>query len=128
MKGRKWIVILIIVIIGVSAYYLYEFIKKKIKDKKDFEQMNQEQKQDAIMRDKYKTINNVDEFIESLKYSSNKRPFGYDVKIMASKKDKIKNFSIDYLQEIRDYIYNGLGENSEEENTKLLKFFDKVYK
>jgi len=101
---------------------------KKIKEKKEMELWDEQQKADALMRDKFETINNVDEFIESLKYSKYKSIYGYNVTKLESIKDKIKDYDIDYLQEIRDYIYEGLAEISESESEKVLKFFQKIYK
>jgi hypothetical protein len=99
-----------------------------IRLKKEMELWNEQEKEDAIMRDKYETIKNVDEFIESVKYAKNKKVYGYDLTKLEPIKDKIKDYDIDYLQDIRDYIYEGLGELSEDEMDKVLKFFQKLYK
>ena len=125
---RQIIILLVIVVVGVVGFYLYRYIMKMIKLKKEMELWNEQEKADAIMRDKYENIKNVDEFIESLKYSKYKRIYGYDVTNLSSIKDKLKDYDIDYLQEIRDYIYEGLGEISEDESDKVLKFFQKLYK
>jgi hypothetical protein len=125
---RQIIILLVIVVVGVVGFYLYRYIAKMIKLKKEMELWNEQEKADAIMRDKYENIKNVDEFIESLKYSKYKRIYGYDVTNLSPIKDKLKDYDIDYLQEIRDYIYDGLGEISEDESDKVLKFFQKLYK
>lgn len=129
MKYKKQIIILLVIaVVSVVGFYLYQYIMKRIRLKKEMELWNEQEKADAIMRDKYETIKNVDEFIESLKYSRNKRPFGYDVTNLSSIKDKIKDYDISYLQEIRDYIYEGLAEISDDESEKVLNFFQKLYK
>lgn len=125
---RQIIILLVIVVVSVVGFYLYRYIMKMIKLKKEMELWNEQEKADAIMRDKYENIKNVDEFIESLKYSKYKRIYGYDVTNLSPIKDKLKDYDIDYLQEIRDYIYEGLGEISEDESDKVLKFFQKLYK
>jgi hypothetical protein len=129
MKYKKQIIILlVIVVVGVVGFYLYRYIAKMIRLKKEMELWNEQEKEDAIMRDKYETIKNVDEFIESVKYAKNKKVYGYDLTKLEPIKDKIKDYDIDYLQDIRDYIYEGLGELSEDEMDKVLKFFQKLYK
>lgn len=129
MKYKKQIIILLVIaVVSVVGFYLYRYIMKMIKLKKEMELWNEQEKADAIMRDKYETIKNVDEFIESLKYSKYKRIYGYDVTNLSSIKDKLKDYDISYLQEIRDYIYEGLAEISEDESDKVLKFFQKLYK
>lgn len=129
MKYKKQIIILLVIaVVSVVGFYLYRYIMKMIKLKKEMELWNEQEKADAIMRDKYENIKNVDEFIESLKYSKYKRIYGYDVTNLSSIKDKLKDYDISYLQEIRDYIYEGLAEISEDESDKVLKFFQKLYK
>jgi len=125
---RQIIILLVIAVVSVVGFYLYRYIAKMIRLKKEKELWNEQEKADAIMRDKYENIKNVDEFIESLKYSKYKRIYGYDVTNLSPIKDKLKDYDIDYLQEIRDYIYEGLGEISEDESDKVLKFFQKLYK
>ena len=128
MKNRnKIIILLVIAAVGVAGFYLYQYIMKKIRLKKEMETWNEEQKQDAIMRDKYEIINNVDEFIESVKYAKNKIIYGYDLRKIGKKQDVLSKMDFNYLKEIRDYIYEGITEIPEEDREKLLKFFQKLY-
>ena len=128
MKNKsKIIMLLVIATVGVAGFYLYQYIMKKIRLKKEMETWNEEQKQDAIMRDKYETINNVDEFIESVKYAKNKVIYGYDLRKIGKKQDVLSKMDFSYLKEIRDYIYEGVNEISEEDSENLLKFFQKLY-
>jgi hypothetical protein len=79
------------------------------------------------MRKLYKDISNSDDFIKGLKYLDNSSPFGYDVSNLESKKVILQTYSLDYLQNILDYLYNGIQKNTDEQNLEVINFLNKLY-
>lgn len=116
--------------IGVGAYLLKIYLeKRKIAEQ---ERLQSEKfkalfKYNEEMRKLYKSVDDVDGFIKGLKYLDNSSPFGYDVSNLESKKVILQTYSLDYLQNILDYLYNGIQNNTEEQNSEIINFLQKLY-
>ena len=116
--------------VGVGAYLLKIYLeKRKIAEQ---ERLQSEKfkalfKYNEEMRKLYKDISNSDDFIKGLKYLDNSSPFGYDVSNLESKKVILQTYSLDYLQNILDYLYNGIQNNTEEQNSEIIIFLQKLY-
>jgi predicted RND superfamily exporter protein len=128
MKNKKGIIILIIIsVIGIGGFYLYDYIKRKLAIIKEREKFTAEEKADAEMRDKYDEISNADDFIKAVKYARYKSPWGYDISKLESKKAIIQKYSLDNLNKLKNTIYLGLGNNDSESENDLLLFLQKLY-
>ncbi len=128
MKIAKYIFIL--GGIGVGAYLLKIYLeKRKITEQERLqnEKLKALFKYNEEMRKLYKDISNSDDFIKGLKYLDNPSPFGYDVSNLESKKVILQTYSLDYLQNILDYLYNGIQKNTDEQNLEVINFLNKLY-
>jgi hypothetical protein len=116
--------------IGVGAYLLKIYLeKRKITEQERLqnEKLKALFKYNEEMRKLYKDISNSDDFIKGLKYLDNPSPFGYDVSNLESKKVILQTYSLDYLQNILDYLYNGIQKNTDEQNLEVINFLNKLY-
>jgi hypothetical protein len=116
--------------IGVGAYLLKIYLeKRKIAEQERLqnEKLKAFFKYNEEMRKLYKDISNSDDFIKGLKYLDNSSPFGYDVSNLESKKVILQTYSLDYLQNILDYLYNGIQKNTDEQNLEVINFLNKLY-
>ena len=104
----------------VAGYFGYKYIKKKMDEKN-------ESKFILEMREKYKNINSIDDFLEGIKYVTQPVQYGYDFKLIGKKKDKLTSFSFDELKDIYELLKKTLTERSEEENQKVMTFLQKIY-
>lgn len=128
MKYKKGIIILVVIaIIGVAGYYLYDYIKKKIAEKKERELMSETDKADALMREKYNDIKSADDFIKAVKYARYKDPWGYNVSNLENKKAIIEKYSLKDLNKFKDVIYEGIAKRNEKDSFELLTFLQKLY-
>lgn len=128
MKIAKYIFIL--GGIGVGAYLIKIYLeKRKIAEQERLqnEKLKALFKYNEEMRKLYKSVDDVDGFIKGLKYLDNPNPFGYNVSDLESKKVILQRYSLDYLQNILDYLYNGIQNNTDEENLEVINFLNKLY-
>ena len=127
MKNKNGIIILIIIsVIGIAGFYLYNYIKRKLTEAKDREKFTAEEKADAEMRDKYDEIKKADDFINAVKYTRYKSPWGYDVSKLENKKAIIQKYSLSDLNKLKETIYAGLGKDNKNDDDLLL-FLQKLY-
>lgn len=128
MKNKKGIIILIVIsILGVAGFYIYDYIKRKIAEKKERELFSAAEEADAQMRDKFVDIKSPDDFIQAVKYTRYKRPWGYDVSNLESKKAIIEKYSLSDLNKFKQTIYDGMSKGNEKQSFELLTFLQKLY-
>jgi NDP-sugar pyrophosphorylase family protein len=129
MKNKKGIIILIVIsVLGVAGFYIYDYIKRKIAEKKERELFSAAEEADAQMRDKFVDIKSPDDFIQAVKYTRYKSPWGYDVSNLESKKAIIEKYSLSELNKFKNIIYEGISKRNEKESFELLWFLQKFAK
>ena len=129
MKNKKGIIILIVIsVLGVAGFYIYDYIKRKIAEKKERELFSAAEEADAQMRDKFVDIKSPDDFIQAVKYARYKSPWGYDVSNLENKKAIIEKYSLSELNKFKNIIYEGISKNKEKESFELLTFLQKFSK
>lgn len=124
MKNNKAIQIGLIIALPtvlVAGYFGYKFIKRKMDEKK-------ENKFILDMRDKYKDINSIDDFIEGLKWVKQTTQFGYDLKSIGKHKDKLASVNFDELKDIYELLKKTLIEKTDDENKRIMDFLNNLYK
>jgi len=129
MKNKKGIIILIVIsVLGVAGFYIYDYIKRKIAERKERELFSAAEEADAQMRDKFAEIKSPDDFIQAVKYTRHKSPWGYDVSNLESKKAIIEKYSLSELNKFKNIIYEGISKRNEKESFELLTFLQKFAK
>lgn len=116
-KVTAWIVLPTVLVGGFFA--VKYFIDKRNKSK-------EQQKLDEI-RERYKNINNTDEFFEGIKYLEQPIQFGYDLSKLIDKKENIEKMKFEDVKSFYDIIYKPLMDRTEEENNKFLETISKFY-
>lgn len=116
-KVTAWVVLPTILVGGYFA--VKYFIDKRNKSK-------EQQKLDEI-RERYKNINNTDEFFEGIKYLEQPIQFGYDLTKLVDKKEIIEKMKFEDVKSFYDIIYKPLINRTEEENNKFLEIISKIY-
>jgi hypothetical protein len=122
IKNNKAIQIGLIIIVPtviVAGYFGYKFVKRKIDERKESQFV-------LDMREKYKNINNVDDFIEGIKYVKQPIQYGYDLKLFQNLKEKLNDFDFEEIKDIYELIKKPLNERNEEENQKVLIFLSNI--
>lgn len=124
-KGTK-IVFFLIVGLGLSLAANAAVSSYRLK-KKEEEALSENQKFINSMREKYKEINNFDEFHEGVKYVEYPTPFGYDLRVLKQIENLSELITLDELKIIYETAKNGLAKNNEEENTNFIKLMNKIF-
>ncbi len=128
MKIKKIIIILaIIIVIVIVGIYLYNKYKLNKENQQIATQLSAEQKYNATMREKYKDIKNVDDFIASLKYLDNPAPFGYNLSNLESSKSKLNGMNFSDLKKLQQLLYKGIENLKEDENLFVIKNLPKLF-
>lgn len=128
MKNKKGIIILIVIsVLGVAGFYIYDYIKRKIAEKKERELFSAAEEADAQMRDKFVDIKSPDDFIQAVKYTRYKSPWGYNVSNLDGKKAIIEKYSLSDLNKFKNTIYEGMSKSNELATLDLLYFLQKLY-
>lgn len=128
MKIKKIIIILaIVILLIVVGIYLYNKYKLNKENQQIATQLTAEQKYNATMREKYKDIKNVDDFIASLKYLDNAAPFGYNVSNLEVSKSKLSGMNFSDLKKLQQLLYKGIENLKEEENIFVIKNLPKLF-
>ncbi|MBK7362987.1 MAG: hypothetical protein IPJ01_11885 [Micavibrio sp.] len=111
----------------IGAYFAYNKYKE-IRVVRELEKkVEEEKKMKEQMREKYKDIKTVDDFIQGSKYLENNAPFGYNLDSLESKKYFLSKVNFTYLKEVYGLLNKGLANNTEAENTKLIEFLPKIF-
>jgi hypothetical protein len=99
----------------VASYYGYKYIKRKSDEKK--------------IRDKYKTINSVDEFLEAIKYLNKDESIhlGYDMKLLKDKKEALDKLEIDKVKRLYELIKISTIKQTPAEQDELLGIIKLIY-
>ena len=99
----------------VASYYGYKYIKRKSDEKK--------------IRDKYKTINSVDEFLEAIKYLNKDESIhlGYDMKLLNDKKEALDKLEIDKVKRLYELIKISTIKQTPAEQDELLGIIKLIY-
>lgn len=105
----------------VAGYFGYKYIKRKRDEKKESQFI-------LDMREKYKNINNVDDFVQGVKYVSQPVQFGYDFNLIENKKDKLTEIDFEELKNIYDLLKEKVNDKSEDDNVKMINFLEKIFK
>lgn len=119
-KIVKITAILVLPTVLVLGYYGYKYYRRK-QDEKNTNKLILE------MREKYDKINNIDDFVEGVKYVVQPIQFGYDLSMIKDKKDKIPTDNFDSIKDIYELIKKKLADRSEEENKKVLDFLTLIF-
>jgi len=99
----------------VASYYGYKYIKRKSDEKK--------------IRDKYKTINSVGEFLEAIKYLNKDESIhlGYDMKLLNDKKEALDKLEIDKVKRLYELIKISTIKQTPAEQDELLGIIKLIY-
>jgi|688.fasta_scaffold1179203_2 hypothetical protein len=128
MKIKKIIIILaIVLVIVIVGIYLYNKYKLYKENQGIATQLSADQKYNAMMREKYKDIKNVDEFIASLKYLDNSAPFGYNIANLESSKAKLSGMVFADLKKLQQLLYKGIEKNSDKDNLFVMQTLPKLF-
>lgn len=113
-KVAAWVILPTILVGGYFAVkYIIDYREnKRIRD----------------LREKYKNINNIDDFFEGLKYVVQPTQYGYDLTKLIDKKDVLDKINFDELKKVYGLLTLKLNERNEEENQYILSFLDNIYK
>lgn len=104
----------------VAGYFGYKYFKRRAEEKKISKFLLE-------MREKYKNVNNIDEFVEGVKYVEQPIQFGYDLKLLENKKDLLSNYDFEKIKEYYEIIKKPLSERNEDENKLALQFFMQLF-
>jgi hypothetical protein len=116
-KVTAWVVLPTVLVGGFFA--VKYFIDKRNKSKEE-QKLNE-------LRERYKNINNTDEFFEGIKYLEQPIQFGYDLTKLVDKKEIIEKMKFEDVKSFYDIIYKPLINRTEEENNKFLEIISKIY-
>ena len=116
-KVTAWVVLPTIL---VGGYFAVKYFIDKRNKSKDEQKLNE-------LRERYKNINNLDEFFEGIKYLEQPIQFGYDLSKLVDKKEIIENMKFEDVKSFYDIIYKPLINRTEEENNKFLEIISKIY-
>jgi hypothetical protein len=116
-KVTAWVVLPTIL---VGGYFAVKYFIDKRNKSKDEQKLNE-------LRERYKNINNLDEFFEGIKYLEQPIQFGYDLSKLVDKKEIIEKMNFEDVKSFYDIIYKPLINRTEEENNKFLEIISKIY-
>jgi hypothetical protein len=116
-KVTAWVVLPTIL---VGGYFAVKYFIDKRNKSKDEQKLNE-------LRERYKNINNLDEFFEGIKYLEQPIQFGYDLSKLVDKKETIEKMKFEDVKSFYDIIYKTLINRTEEENKKFLEIISKIY-
>lgn len=116
-KVTAWVVLPTIL---VGGYFAVKYFIDKRNKSKDEQKLNE-------LRERYKNINNIDEFFEGIKYLEQPIQFGYDLSKLIDKKETIEKMKFEDVKSFYDIIYKPLINRTEEENNKFLEIINKFY-
>jgi hypothetical protein len=116
-KVTAWVVLPTIL---VGGYFAVKYFIDKRNKSKDEQKLNE-------LRERYKNINNLDEFFEGIKYLEQPIQFGYDLSKLVDKKEIIEKMKFEDVKSFYDIIYKPLINRTEEENNKFLEIISKIY-
>lgn len=116
-KVTAWVVLPTIL---VGGYFAVKYFIDKRNKSKDEQKLNE-------LRERYKNINNLDEFFEGIKYLEQPIQFGYDLTKLVDKKEIIEKMKFEDVKSFYDIIYKPLINRTEEENNKFLEIISKIY-
>jgi hypothetical protein len=116
MKTRDKAITGVLILVGLGIFTYYYFFRKPkgVVIEEDPEVLK--------LREQYKNINNVDEFIIGSKYVKQPSQFGYDLKQMEKYKDKLTKMEFKNLKDIYELLKKPLNQRTEEDNVKVLQF------
>jgi hypothetical protein len=99
----------------VASYYGYKYIKRKSDEKK--------------IRNKYKTINSVAEFLEAINYLGKDESIhlGYDIKLLKDKKEALDKLEIDKVKRLYELIKISTIKQTPAEQDELLGIIKLIY-
>jgi hypothetical protein len=104
----------------VAGYFGYKYIKRKRDERKESQYI-------LDMREKYKDINSVDDFVQGVKYVSQPIQFGYDFELIEKNKDKLSSINFDELKDYYELMKENINDKSEDENIKLINFLENIF-
>jgi hypothetical protein len=116
-KVTAWVVFPTIL---VGGYFAAKYFIDKRNKSKEEQKLNE-------LRERYKNINNLDEFFEGIKYLEQPIQFGYDLSKLVDKKEIIEKMKFEDVKSFYDIIYKPLINRTEEENKKFLEIISKIY-
>lgn len=119
-KALKITAIIVLPTVLVVGYFGYKYYKKRQELKRANSLLEE-------MREKYKNINNIDEFIEGLKYVVQTSQFGYDLAKMESKKADLEKLDFEGIKAIYELLKRSLSSRTEDENRMVLDFLTQLY-
>src|ERR1700741_285387 len=123
MKKKIMIVIFAILIL-IAIYYVRD---KYLQFKKE-KQMSLQEKLVMEMREKYEDIESFDDFYEGIKYVAYPEIFGYDLRLLQSKKPNLPELiSLDELKTLYETSKVGIGEDKDMD-MEFLNIMHKIYK
>lgn len=126
-ENKDILVFSTIVILSISGYFFYKKYSENKIIKEEQKKIEEEKKFKAQMREKYKDIKTVDDFINGVKYLENNAPFGYNLTSLESKKYFLSTVNFPYLKEVYRLLNKGLVNNTNAENTKLIEFLPRIF-
>ena len=100
IKNNKALQIIAIIAVPtaiVGAYFGYKYINKKI------EEIKKRAFNDKMLK-QYEKINNVDEFLEGIKYIEHRSTFGYKFDELAKKKTELEAMPFDKLKRLYELM------------------------
>ena len=119
-KATKITALILLPTVLVGGYFAIKFFIDRKNKSKDEQNLND-------LRERYKNINNIDEFFEGIKYIEQPIQFGYDLSKLIDKKEIIEKMKFEDVKSFYDIIYKPLINRTEEENTNFLEIISKIY-
>ena len=119
-KATKITALILLPTVLVGGYFAIKFFIDRKNKSKDEQNLND-------LRERYKNINNIDEFFEGIKYIEQPIQFGYDLSKLVDKKEIIEKMKFEDVKSFYDIIYKPLINRTEEENNKFLEIISKIY-
>lgn len=139
--GKLFMYAILLLVIGLLIYYGYRYYKwiklgrssgsfiddvKSIVTEGDIEELSQ---MPIIppMPEELEEIESVDEFIEGIQYFRQPTQFGYDLKLLANKKDKLQALSLAQLKRFYQLAKETITQKNDEENAEFMSILEKIY-
>ena len=118
---KKIIILVIAIIIVVAGYYIRSLVIKAREDAKKSVQ----DKYLESMRDKYKDINSISDFMKGITYAKYPSVFGYDLRLVT--RDKLEKITLDELKFIYETAKVGVGTRGNDNDMKFLDVMHKMF-
>ena len=119
-KATKITALIVLPTVLVGGYFAVKFFIDRKNKNKEEQKLNE-------LRERYKNINNIDEFFEGIKYIEQPIQFGYDLSKLIDKKEIIEKMNFEDVKSFYDIIYLPLSKRTEEQNAKFLETIRKIY-